>query len=107
MRLGGSTGELKIDPNRVQEQIKNDLEGDKTTRSEKKGIKSDKRRPKKLQRAQRAERLRPLWPIWSPKMSPKSPPRAPKRSPREAQNALKTIFESKSLIFPKFEERLS
>ena len=32
---------------------------------------------------------------------PKSPPRAPKRSPREPQNAFKTIFGSKTLIFQK------
>ena len=39
--------------------------------------------------------------IWRPKSGPKRPPRAPKRSPRDAQNALKTIFVSKTLIFQK------
>ena len=32
---------------------------------------------------------------------PKNPPRAPKRRPREPQNALKTIFGSKMMIFQK------
>ena len=38
--------------------------------------------------------------------TPRRPPRAPKRSPRELQNALKTIFGSKTLIFQKCEDSL-
>ena len=38
--------------------------------------------------------------------APKRPPRAPKRGPREPQDALKTIFGSKTLIFQKSSCRL-
>ena len=37
---------------------------------------------------------------------PKNPPRAPKRRPREPQNAFKTIFGSKMMIFQKSSSRL-
>ena len=39
----GSSWELKIDPKRLQDQINNDFEGDKSARGEKKDIKNDKR----------------------------------------------------------------
>ena len=41
--MGGSAWELKIDPKRFREKIKNDIEKIITKRSEKKSIKSDQR----------------------------------------------------------------
>ena len=58
-------------------------------------------RPKRAQRAKGSEHSSPFGSIWRPKSAPKRPPRAPKRSPRGPQNALKTIFVSKTLIFQK------
>ena len=43
----------------------------------------------------------PLWSIQRYAGVPKRPPRARQSSPREPQNALKTIFGSKTLIFQK------
>ena len=48
LRVGGSVWELKIDPKRLREKIKNDIEMRRTKRGEEKGIKSDKRSSKKL-----------------------------------------------------------
>ena len=44
MRLGRSSWELKIDPKRLQEMIKNNFEEDRTRRGEKKDNKKDKKR---------------------------------------------------------------
>ena len=48
MRFGRSSWELKIDPKRLQERIKNDFEKDITTRYEKKDNKDDKKRQYEL-----------------------------------------------------------
>ena len=45
MRLGGSSWELKIEPKRPQERIKNDFEEQRTRRGEKKGNKDNEKRP--------------------------------------------------------------
>ncbi len=42
-RVGGSSWELKIDPKKLQERIRNDFEEDRTRRSEKKDNKNDKK----------------------------------------------------------------
>ena len=44
LRFGRSSWELKIDPKRLQERIRNDFEEDITTRGEKKDNKDDKKR---------------------------------------------------------------
>ena len=44
---GGAVWELKFDPNRFREGIKNDIETRRKKRDERKSIKSDKRRFKK------------------------------------------------------------
>ena len=41
LRFGRSSWELKTDPKRLQERIKNDFEEDRTTRGENKGNKDD------------------------------------------------------------------
>ena len=41
--MGGSVWELKIDPKRLREEMKNDIELRRRNRDEKKSIKSDKR----------------------------------------------------------------
>ena len=43
--MGGSVWELKIDPKRLREEIKNDIEKRRKKRDEKKSIKSDKNAP--------------------------------------------------------------
>ena len=48
MRVGRSVWELKIDPKRFREEIKNDIEKRRKKRDEKKSIKSDKKSFKKL-----------------------------------------------------------
>ena len=47
-RVGGSVWELKIDPKRLREEIKNDIERRRKKRSEKKTIENDKKSFKKL-----------------------------------------------------------
>ena len=56
-------------------------------------------RPKRAPKPKTSERASPSGSIWGPEEVPKRPPRAPKRNPREPQNALKTIFGSKTLTF--------
>ena len=48
MRVGGSIWELKINPKRLREEIKNDIERRRWNIDEKKTIKSDKKSFKKL-----------------------------------------------------------
>ena len=48
LRVGGSIWELKIDPKRLREEIKNDIERRRNKRDEKKSIKSNKASFKKL-----------------------------------------------------------
>ena len=48
LRVGGSAWELKIDPKRFREKIKNDIEKRNTKRDENKSIKNDKKSFKKL-----------------------------------------------------------
>ena len=46
--FGGSVWELKIDPKRFREKIKNDIEKQRNKRDEKKSLKGDKKSSKKL-----------------------------------------------------------
>ena len=62
---------------------------------------SEQTRPKRVPRRIWRPSLVDLEAPKSSQEPPKSPPRAPKRSPREPQNAFKTIFGSKTLIFQK------
>ena len=48
LRVGGSVWELKIDPKRLREEIKNDIERRRKKKYEKKSITSDKKSFKKL-----------------------------------------------------------
>ena len=48
LRVGGSVSEIKIDPKRLREEIKNDIEKIRKKRGEHKSIKSDKKSFKKL-----------------------------------------------------------
>ena len=48
LRVGGSVWELKIDPKRFREKIKNDIEERRTKRSEKESINNEKKSSKKL-----------------------------------------------------------
>ena len=48
MKVGGPVWELKIDPKRLREEIKNVIEKRRKKRDEKKSIKSDKKSSKKL-----------------------------------------------------------
>ena len=48
LKVGGSVWELKIDPKRLREEIKNDSEKQRKKRDEKKSLKSDKKSSKKL-----------------------------------------------------------
>ena len=48
MRVGGSVWEFKIDPKRLREEIKNDIEIRRQKIDEKKTIKNDKKSIKKL-----------------------------------------------------------
>ena len=48
MRVGGSAWELKIDPKRLREEIKNDIERRRQKIDEKKSIENDKKSFKKL-----------------------------------------------------------
>ena len=90
--------EVKIDPKRLQESIRINFEEAKTVFGSKNREEEAKERPKRDQRAKGPERGSPFGSIWRPKSAPKRPPRAPKRDPRGPQNALKTIFVSKTLI---------
>ena len=46
--VGGSVYEFKIDPKRLREEIKNDIEKERTKRNEQKSIRNDKKMSKKL-----------------------------------------------------------
>ena len=48
MRVGGSVWELNIDPKRLREEIKNDIEKRRKKRYEQKTINNDKKSSKKL-----------------------------------------------------------
>ena len=48
MRVGRSVWELKIDPKRLREEIKNDIEKRRKKRDEQKSIENDKKSSKKL-----------------------------------------------------------
>ena len=48
LRVGGSVWELKIDPKRFREEIKNDIERRRSKIDEKKTIKNEKKSFKKL-----------------------------------------------------------
>ena len=48
LRVGGAVWELKIDPRRLGQEKKNDIEKQRKKRDEKKSIKSDKNSSKKL-----------------------------------------------------------
>ena len=48
MRVGGSVREFKINPKRLREEIKNDIQKIRKQRDDKKSIKSDKKSFKKL-----------------------------------------------------------
>ena len=48
MRVGGSVWELKIDPKRLREEIKHDIEQLRKKKDENKSLKGDKKSSKKL-----------------------------------------------------------
>ena len=66
---------------------------------------SEQTRPKRVPRRIWRPSLVDLEAPKSSQEPPKNPPRAPKRRPREPQNALKTIFGSKMMIFQKSSSR--
>ena len=48
LKVGGSVWELKIDPKRLREEIKTDIEKQRKNRDENKSLKGDKKSSKKL-----------------------------------------------------------
>ena len=75
--MGGSVWELKIDPKRLREGLKNDIEQRRKKRDEKKRLKGDKKSSKKLWH--RLARRKPggnpeeVGAVWSPE-APREPP---------------------------------
>ena len=83
--------ELKIDPKRLQERIRNDFEEAKRRRSKKKDSRARKRDQRETQESLKSEGARAWQPFWvdletekcsqeTPKSTPEEPKRAPKRS---------------------------
>ena len=93
--------ELKIDPKRLQERIRNDFEEAKPEKNEKKDTRARKRYQREAQESAKSGLPRARQPFWVDLEAQKCSQETPKRSPREPQNALKTIFVSKTLIFQK------
>ena len=83
--------------NRPQEAPRGDKKRHRRSPSHLRQQEASKRGPREFQ----DESGGPLWSIQKPEGAPKRPARAPKRSPMEPQNAFKTIFESKMVIFRK------
>ena len=83
--------------NRFQEAPRGDKKRHRRSPGHLRQQEASKRGPREFQ----DESGGPLWSIQRPEGAPKRPPRAPKRSSREPQNAFKTIFGSKTLIFQK------
>ena len=83
--------------NRPQEVPKRDKRQHRRSPNHLRQQEASKRGPRELE----DESGGPLWSIQKPERAPQGPPRAPKRSPGEPENAFKTIFGSKTLIFKK------
>ena len=81
--MGGSVWELKIEPKRFREEIKNDIDGPRTHPRPSSAAKGEQTRPQIVPRYI----WRPSWvdleatqsSQWPPKSSPKEPERDPKR----------------------------
>ena len=102
--------ELKIDPKRLQETIRNDFEEAKGRRSEKKDTKARKGDQRETKESQQSELPKACQPIWvdleAPKRSqetPKSTQEEPKRAPKRSQDHLRI----ENLEFSKIDECLS
>ena len=112
LRVGGSSWELKIEPERVEEENKHVLEEDKSQRRCQESRKmlprsprvtmywhcrvtmSSQNGPKRLQ----GEPKRPPRAFMRNSRGPPETPKGTKRGPREPSETLKTIFGSKALI---------
>ena len=92
----GSSLELKIDPKRLQETIRNDFEQAKPRRSEKKDTKPRRRDQRDTQESPKSEMTKRCQPIvvdleaqkWSQE-TPKSTQEEPKRAPKRSQDHLR------------------
>ena len=73
MRVGGSVWELKIDPKRLREEIKNDIEKRRKKKDEKKSIKSDKKISKSYETHWHFNTGKETATVWSPG-APREPP---------------------------------
>ena len=110
MRFGRSSWELKIDPKRLQERIRNDFEEAKPRRSEKKDTKArtiDQRETKESPKSELPKACQPFWvDLEVQKCSqetPKSTQEEPKRAPKRSQDHLRL----ENLDFSKLDECLS
>ena len=107
LRFGRSSWELKIDPKRLQERIRNDFEEAKRRRSKKKDTRARKRDQRETQESPQSKRVRASQLIWvdleaqnCSQETPKSTQEEPKRAPQRSQDHLRI----ENLDFPNIEE---
>ena len=93
LRFGRSSWELKIDPKRLQERIRNDFEEAKPRRKKQKNTKAILRDQRETQESPKSEGARASQPIWvdleaqkGPEETPKSTQEEPKRAPKRSQD---------------------
>ena len=110
LRFGMSFLELKIDPKRFQERIRNDFEEAKRRRSKKKDTRARKRDQRQTQESSKSELLKACQPFWvdlevqkCSQETPKSTQEEPKRAPKRSQDHLRI----ENLDFSKIDECLS
>ena len=95
LRFGRSSWELKIDPKRLQEGIRNDFEEAKRRRSKKKDTRARKRDQRETQESPKSEGVR-AWQLFGVDLeaqqyseeTPKSTQTEPKRVPKRFQDNL-------------------
>ena len=98
LRVGGTVWEFKIHPKRLREEIKNDIEKRRKKKDKKRASRATRRASKNYDGLCPFKAEKETGAVWSPG-APRRAPRAPKMRPREHQNASKTIFGSKMMIF--------
>ena len=88
--------ELKIDPKRLQERIRNDFEEAKRRRSKKKDTRARKRDQRETQESLKSEGARAWQPFWvdleaekCSQETPRSTQEEPKRGPKRSQDYLR------------------
>ena len=93
--MRGSAWELKFDPKRFREEIKNDIDGPRSLPRPFSAVRGEQTRPKRVPR----DIWRPSWVDLEAPQSSQGPPKSPQKEPERAPKRLQNYFWIENVDF--------